>query len=137
MPPSLEMPEALHGADAALRRIGMRAEDVAWTLLRGFGAPGRVLCSRALKKEAGLEGDEMERLLLWIAARQALPRVASLPVARAVRDRWRRTSRLLHPERSMAAGSYHFDRAAKLATLRRFPAGPMEWEPPASHALSF
>jgi hypothetical protein len=28
----------------------------------------------------------------------------------------------------MAAGSYHFNRAAKIATLRRFPAGPMEWE---------
>jgi hypothetical protein len=29
---------------------------------------------------------------------------------------------------SMAAGSYNFDRAARMATLRRFPAGPMEWE---------
>jgi hypothetical protein len=29
---------------------------------------------------------------------------------------------------SMTAGSYHFNRAAKMATLRRFPAGPMEWE---------
>ena len=126
MSPSSELPETLHRADYALRRVGARAEDVAWTLLLDEANLGPVI---ALKKEAGLEGDDVERLLLWHAARQALPRIPSLPVDTPVRARLDQDLRQMHAMNvSMAAGSYHFDRAAKMATLRRFPAGPMEWE---------
>lgn len=121
-----EMPESLHRADDVLRRIGTNAEESAWTLLN---SEANVELAVALKKEAGLEGDEVERLLLWHASRQALPRIASLPVDQSVRGRLDQDLRQLHAMKvSMAAGSYHFDRAAKMATLRRFPAGPMEWE---------
>lgn len=83
----------------------------------------------ALKKEAGFDGDEIERLLLFHAARQALPRIPSLPVDPSVRGRLEQDLPRLHEMKvPMTAGTYHFDRAAKLATLRRFPAGPMEWE---------
>ena len=120
------MPETLQRADLALRRIGTRAEDVAWTLLNN---EANIEPVAALKKEAGLEGDEVERLLLWNAARQALPGVSSLPVDKSIRERLDRDLRQLHAMSvSMPAGSYHFERAAKMATLRRFPAGPMEWE---------
>ena len=124
------MPEALHEADLAVRRTGMRAEDVAWTFLHGVGDDEASLGPvAALKKEAGMEGDEVERLLLWHATRQSLPRVASLPVDKPVRELLDQDLRQLHTMNvSMAAGSYHFNRAAKMATLRRFPAGPMEWE---------
>ena len=126
MSSSSEMPETLHRTDQALRRFGTRAEDVAWKLLQDQGTVGPLA---ALKKQAGLEGDEVEKLLLWHAARQALPRVPSLPVDQWVRGRLEQDLRQLHAMKvSMAAGSYHFDRAAKMATLRRFPAGPMEWE---------
>jgi hypothetical protein len=126
MSPFSELPETLHRADYALRRVGTRAEDVAWTLLQNEANLGPVL---ALKKEAGLEGDDVERLLLWHAARQALPRIPFLPVDKPVRVRLDQDLRQMHAMNvSMAAGSYHFDRAAKMATLRRFPAGPMEWE---------
>ena len=71
----------------------------------------------------------MERLLLWHAARQALPRVSSLPVDKSVRGLLDQDLRQLHTLNvSMAVGSYHFNRAAKMVTVRRFPAGPMEWE---------
>jgi hypothetical protein len=125
-----EVPEALHRADFALRRIGTCAENVAWTLLHSVhddeASFGPVA---ALKKEAKAEGDEVERLLLWHATRQSLPRLACLPVDRSVRERLDQELRQLHTMNvSMAAGSYHFNRAAKMATLRRFPAGPMEWE---------
>jgi hypothetical protein len=120
------MPETLQRADLALRRIGTRAEDVAWTLLNN---EANIEPVAALKKEAGLEGDEVERLLLWNAARQALPGVSSLPVDKSIRERLDRDLRQLHAMSvSMPTGSYHFERAAKMATLRRFPAGPMEWE---------
>jgi hypothetical protein len=126
MSPLSEMPETLNRADSALRRIGTRAEDAAWTLLNREANTGPVA---ALVKEAGLEGDEVERLLLWHAARRALPLVPSLPVDKSVRALLEQDLRELHAKKvSMAAGSYHFDRAAKMATLRRFPAGPMEWE---------
>jgi hypothetical protein len=127
MIPISEMPESLHRTNFTLLRIGTRAEDVAWKLLDNSEA--NVESIAALKKGAGLEGDEVERLLLWYAARQALPRVPSLPVDKSVRGRLDQDLRQLHAMNvSMAAGSYHFDRAAKMATLRRFPAGPMEWE---------
>ena len=130
MSPSSETPETLHRADSALRRIGTRAEDVAWTLLLGVrDDEASIAPVTALKKEVGLEGDEVERLLLWHAERQALPRVPSLPVDKSVRGRMDQELRQLHTmDVSMAAGSYHFNRAAKIATLRRFPCGPMEWE---------
>jgi hypothetical protein len=126
MIPISELPESLHRTDFTLLRIGTRAEDVAWKLLNNEKNGGLIA---ALKKRAELEGDEVERLLLWHAARQALPRIPSLPVDISVRGRLDQDLRQLHTMKvSMAAGSYHFDRAAKMATLRRFPAGPMEWE---------
>jgi hypothetical protein len=125
MSPLSEIPESLQEADFALRRSGASAGDVAWTLL--YSASVEPVA--ALKKNAGLEGDALERLLIWHAARQALPNVPSLPVEKSVRERLDQDLRQLHAMNvSMAAGSYHFERAAKIATLRRFPAGPMEWE---------
>jgi len=126
----IEIPEALRSADSALRRIGQPAENVAWSYLQSVrddeASTGAVA---ALKKKAGSQGDDVERLLIWYATQQALPRVASLPVERSVRDRLERDLRELHVTNvSIAAGSYHFNRAAKMATLRRFPAGPLEWE---------
>jgi hypothetical protein len=121
-----EMPETLHRTDAALLRIGTRAEEAAWKLLSNEANAGPI---EALKKAAGAEGDEVERLLLWYASLQALPRIPSLPIDKWVREKLDQDLRQLHAMKgSMATGSYHFDRAAKMATLRRFPAGPMEWE---------
>ncbi|MGP8243492.1 MAG: hypothetical protein ACLQVN_03125 [Bryobacteraceae bacterium] len=126
MSPSSEVPEALQRADLVLRRNGTHAQDVAWGMLSDEANAGRVA---ALKKESGLEGDDMERLLLWHAARRALPNLSSLPIDNWVRGRLEQDLRQLHMMTvPMEAGSYHFDRAAKIATLRRFPAGPMEWE---------
>jgi hypothetical protein len=126
MDPWPEATETLQRTDFALRRIGTRAQDVAWTMLHDDSNSGTLA---ALKKEAGLEGDEVERLLLWHATRQALPRVSSLPLGKSVRCLLEQDLQKLHTMNvSMAAGSYHFDRAAKISTLRRFPAGPMEWE---------
>ena len=83
----------------------------------------------ALKRKAGVEGDEVERLLLWHAAQGALPQVPSLPVEPSVRRRLEDDIQQLHRSKMpLTVGSYHFDRASKMVTLRRFPAGPMEWE---------
>jgi hypothetical protein len=125
-----EISEDLQRADEALRRIGVDAGSVAWGCLKSVGEnPVSLAPVTALKQRAGLEGDRLERLLIWHAAQQSLPCSAPLPVDKAVRGRLERDLRLLHTmNASMAAGSYHFNRAAKMATLRRFSAGPLEWE---------
>jgi hypothetical protein len=130
MSPYLETPEALRTAELALQRIGIRAEDRAWALLVGVREDDASIVPLAtLKREAGLDGDGMERLLVWHAAQQALRRVPPLPIENWVRNRLAQDLNQLHAaSESMLAGSYHFNRAAKIATLRRFPAGPMEWE---------
>lgn len=126
MSPRSEMPESLHRTDSTLRSVGKYAEEMAWTLLSDKANAEAIA---ALKQEAGLEGDEVERLLVWYGAQQALPRIPTLPVDESVRQRLDQELRQLHTMKaSMATGSYHFDRAAKMVTLRRFPAGPMEWE---------
>src|ERR1019366_8113423 len=127
---ALEIPETLHAADLALQSIGIHPKAVAWTLLNDISNDETSLETvLALKKKSSWEGDEVESLLVWHAAQQSLPRLASLPVDKPVRERLDKDLRKLHTMNvSMAAGSYHFNRAAKMATLRRFPAGPMEWE---------
>jgi hypothetical protein len=126
MSPPSQIPESLRRADVSLLHIGTRATDVAWQLLSD---ERNVEPIAALKKRAGLEGDDVERLLLWHAAQLSQPRVSLLPVDNSVRLQLAQDLRQLHAMSEPApAGSYHFDRAAKMATLRRFPAGPMEWE---------
>ena len=124
-----ETQERLARAESALTNIGKSSES-AWDLLEAVGelesSFGPVL---ALKKESGLAGDELERLLVRTASQRALSRVAALPVEQSVRERLARDLETLHAMTApMEAGSYNFNRASKLATLRRFPAGPMEWE---------
>jgi hypothetical protein len=130
-----DLPEALRGADAALRAIGVAAELEAWPRLREVHNQASVAPVDALKRRAGLDGDELERLLLWHAARQSLSRVPSVPVEEAVRVQLDQDLRqLLKDTASAASGaplatsSYQFVRAAQIATLRRFSSGPLEWE---------
>jgi len=127
--PPVELPEALRGANAALQRIGVNAESRAWELLQQVENGASVEPVAKLKKAAGLNADDLERLLLWCAARQAMSQVPSLPVEDNVRAQLDQDLRQIHAiNGSVATGSYPFERAAKIATLRRFVAGPMEWE---------
>ena len=124
------MPDRLQAANDALLNVGKCAEDIAWILIEGITEDVATTShAHALKKKAGLDGDQFERLLLWHAVRQALPRLASLPVDDSVRLRLEQDLLQLHVSKaSMEIGSNNFSRAAKMATLRRFPAGAMEWE---------
>jgi hypothetical protein len=126
---SAEIPEKLQAAAGALERIRICTKDAAWLLLEGVNDDDPLTDLIRLKENSGLEGDEMERLLIWHAAQRALPRIPDLPVVQSVRTRLDQDLRQLHnSDASLSIGSYSFLRAAKMATLRRFPAGPMEWE---------
>lgn len=126
-----ELPEALEAACKALQRIGKPAEAVAWKMLSAVTESASTLEPvQRLKRETGLDnGDELERLLLWHAVQRALPQISALPVEQSVRILLEKELRqLLFPKLLLVAGSYEFGWAAKVSTLRRFPAGPMDWE---------
>ena len=73
--------------------------------------------------------DTLERLLLFYAAQASLPRVERLPVHESVRRLLRKELEQLHAAPGvLRAGTYDFTWAARIATLRRFTAGPMDWE---------
>lgn len=126
----LPIPESLEPAERALRRLGSSTDAIVWGLLEGVHEDETsTLPIRKLKQEAGLGGDVLERLLVFHAVQQAIPRLPNLPVVQSVRARLCQYLQQLHKlSDSLETGSYSFVRAAKLATLRRFPAGPMEWE---------
>ena len=124
--------DLLGQAAARLREIGKPAEEIAWPLLlaQGDDDAGAKLV-RELKAEAGLsgDGDAVERVLLRECIARALPKTAALPVEASVRTMLEKDlSQFVTSRTSLEAGTYLFNRAAKMATLRRFPAGPMEWE---------
>ena len=124
-----QMPEALRKAEEALRRTGRNREDTAWELLHTVNENAASIQPLTnLKAEVGLHGDEMEKLLLWYAAQRALQHTANLRVVAAVRIRLEENLRTVHMLNDVGAGTYALARAAKIATLRRFPAGPLEWE---------
>jgi hypothetical protein len=123
------LPEELSAASNALSRLGVRAESEAWTLLQQVESEASIGPVGAVKEAAGCTGDAVERLLLWHAARHAMAQLPALAVDSMVRAQLHQDLRELHASRvAVASGSYQFVRAAKMATLRRFPAGPMEWE---------
>jgi hypothetical protein len=125
-----ELPSALSHAAEALARVDRPAARIAGETLRKVeDGPQGAAAVEELKSLAGLQGDSLERLLLWHAAQTAHAGLGALPVDPWVRSRLGEdVSGFPTAAGSLAAGSYAFSRAAKMATLRRFPAGPMEWE---------
>jgi hypothetical protein len=126
---SIGLPQALSRANEALNRIGVHAEREAWSLLRQIENEANAEAVMVLKSRAGLAGDCLERLLIWHAAREAASRLHSVAVENKVRAQLDQDLHELYATSvPLAADSYPFVRAAKMATLRRFSAGPMEWE---------
>jgi hypothetical protein len=130
MAPHLTLPPELSQAAEALARLGKPPELAAVELLAAIGdSPDTAQPVIDLKRSAGLDGDSLERLLIWHAAQSALPRIPSIAAPEWVRVRMRDELGQYHAAKaSLAAGEYGFTRAAKMATLRLFPAGPMDWE---------
>lgn len=125
-----EPPQSLNAAAEALQRAGRSAETVAWPLLSAVtDAPHSWAPVEELKSQCGTAGDSLERLLLWYAAREGLQRLNDVPVHPSVRSLLEKELRqVLAPKTQVEASSYEFRTAAKFATLRRFPSGPMDWE---------
>jgi hypothetical protein len=123
------VPQELAAAAAALARISQPISSAAQLLSAVRESPQSADPIRQLKAAASLSGDSLERLLLWQAAQESLPRIASLPIPASVQARLSADIPFFHANSApLDAGSYNFIRAAKMTTLRLFPAGPMDWE---------
>ena len=78
-----------------------------------------------------LEGDAFERGLLRQAAADFEPRIGSLPIPESVKKLLGEEFSLYTKSArgaSIEVGSYPFVTACKTISLRRFPAGPMDWD---------
>ncbi len=125
-------PGTLDEAAALLLKSGVSRADC----VRLAGAMGEDIRTQQrlldLKAKLGIEDDSLERLLIRYAAEEALPRIAAYPVHEAVRGLLRKElENYLKPrgpaDAALEAGSYPFAVALKMATFRRFPAGPLDW----------
>src|SRR5579863_404813 len=88
---------------------------------------------RALKERSGRDftGDAIERALLRAASTEMAPRIARLPVPEQVKALLQEEFQFYaHPSgaNSLEIGGYPFVTACKVISLRRFPAGPLDWE---------
>ena len=130
-----DFPEELPDDLIALRRE-LGAIQAAGSLLQMLQAVTADPASRrpllALKASLITSSDQFERLVLYEAARQAAPEFALARLAPAVRRLWREEITWLVRSHTAANAllleTQLFEIAAKIVTLRRFPAGPMDWE---------
>ena len=115
--------------DATLRKVVQRVTHVPATLDELCALRERVVGSGPAGDSPGL----FEQYVLIRAALSSLPEIPGLPLPGAVKEmlldeyHWM----ALPPEAQrgwMRAGTYEFSALAKLATLRRFPAGQLHWE---------
>jgi hypothetical protein len=85
-----------------------------------------------LKSGLAAEGEYFERFALYTAGCHSIRQIDSLPLDLSIRKLWHEElAWMIRPHAPGAAltlGTQGFEIAAKTATLRRFPAGPLDWE---------
>jgi len=121
----------------SLQNIGVSTADcirVAAVMREDVRSQQPVLDWKERLRQTGFvcQADELERFIVRTAAADSLPKIDSVPVHAAVRRLMRKElERFLRPhgpsDPAMAVGSYYFDVAFKMASLRRFPAGAFDW----------
>src|SRR5689334_6950471 len=137
------LPEPLQEFATYLKKDIANMRTSAWTLLSQVtDRPETAQPIADQKTQLALPRDDVsfERALLSEAARQSLPRIGLLAIDDGVRRLLQRELEAMTAlKKSAAVGSADFRTLAKIATLRRFTAGPMDWEVdglPRSTALS-
>lgn len=133
---ALENPD-LRSAAEALRRTAIDPPDsraILGLVTEAEGGQSSVLELRDTLHRHGFSmPGALERLLLVRAALQVIDEIPTLPVSEVVKERLYQAllTFAAPPDRLLAsfdAGHYPFVAFAKIASLRRFPAGQFEWE---------
>jgi len=135
------LPQASSGFPAierALHELGWPPDRCAGLLVSVTEEPAsqqRVLQLRDTLRHAGVTwtGDLFERVLLSCAVTDARAQLPSLRVYDGVKQLLARQLDIYRqpasgPHGPVEAGTYAFAVAAKTVSLRRFPAGPFDWE---------
>jgi hypothetical protein len=93
-------------------------------------APAMALKEEARRRGIEFEAGGFERALLQYAAVEMSPRIPDLPVHQSVKVLLQSEFKYYTTAASgdLEIGSYLFVRACKVISLRRFVAGPMDWE---------
>lgn len=121
-----------------IRRLGKSASDCAALVAAVEESPETRQPIRDLKESlraVGVpsEGDALERALLSLAIDHSLGKIEALPVPPSVRELIRKQYQVFRqppgsPGPSLAVDEDDpFIAACKICTLRRFPAGPLDW----------
>ena len=130
-----QVPEFAPVANALRRLDKMPVDCVA--LVRGtkesFESQAEIISWKERLRTDGitLEGDELERLLLTYAVQESFPLVAELPVHWQVKTLIQKEMQAYSRPRGLGAkllvGTDPFVTACKIATLRRFASGCLDW----------
>lgn len=132
----MERPPALAAVAEALRRLGKTPADclaAARSVNDSNESQAQVFAWKKELQKAGtaLAADEVERVILTYAVEESLPRVASLAVHDQVKTLMAKEMQAYcqppGKRSQLLAGSDPFVTACKIATLRRFVAGPVDW----------
>jgi hypothetical protein len=130
--------DGLERIDAALTAVGFDDRRI-YELLSGVTENRATVAPlRSLRDSLPLSGDlaaggHFERALLLRAMRRSLARLPQLPVAESVKQLYAQDVRTVESPAPAAMSRFDltknvFVALAKIATLRRFPAGQMTWE---------
>jgi hypothetical protein len=120
----------------AFTQLGISTADCARLVGAVTENPESQALIRALKEKLqaagnGFAADAFERALLRAAATETAPRIANLPVPEPVKKLLREEFEFYcRPSRAspLEVGRSPFVIACKMISLRRFPAGPLDWE---------
>jgi hypothetical protein len=132
--PTPVMPGELKELAQLIEQSGVAVADLVEQVRRVTEVPGTDAPLAELKAKFGLRGapGHLERLLLFWAGSSCSARLSSEPIPEQVKRLWQQEWRWMTEtagEKAILLGSPGFEGAAKTATLRRFPVGPMDYEP--------
>ena len=133
--PQEHSPQLARVADA-LRHLGKTPDDciaLVRTVKDSRVSQAEVFSWKQDLQNAGVtpEGDAFERVLLTYAVRESTPKIESLPVHQGVKalmlKEFQAYSKPPGPVPPLLVGADPFVSACKIASLRRFIAGPIDW----------
>lgn len=130
LPMAGQVPAGILEARERLKRLGLDPQVLVACVEEIDYLPETQQRLRSLSAQAGIE---LEQLALYETAKRYVSAVSALPVADSVRTLLEREFALIlrgeeTPTARVELGSPGFAATCRIVTLRRMPAGPMDWD---------